>query len=302
MHYYDYDYHTQAARDLAWALASPSMLDHELAVGGRWGELELARNQGLMSRLDARDSELAKAIRNRQSGRLGEYFEILLMTWLDQIPPATLIASNQQVYRGSHTIGEFDLVFQRDRVVHHWELAIKFYLGHPGRNGEPLWLGPNPKDRLDKKWKKMLRHQLRLAERADGKKTLAKLGVDEPVEPGAFVKGYLFEPLDERFAVEHHADANPDGLRGWWVHRGDLADCEATLDPSGERQWMTLSRLRWMSPARVSDRDKPMSFSMLHGTLPPNRSFLVAGLEETDEGWREVTRGFVVPGGWPRRV
>ncbi len=65
---------------------------------------------------------------------------------------------------------------------------------------------------------------------------------------------------------------------------------------------MTLSRLRWMSPARVSTRDKLLSFSMLHGTLPKNRPMLVAGMEETDGGLREVSRGFVVPAGWPRRV
>jgi hypothetical protein len=277
------------------------MMAHELTVDERWGELELARNQGLMSRLDDRGSELVHALRNRQSGRLGEYFEILLITWLDQIPPATIVASNQQVYRGGHTIGEFDLVFRRDRVVHHWELAIKFYLGHPGPHGEQSWYGPNPRDRLDKKWRKMCRHQLRLADKPAGKETLQKLGVDEPVEPAAFIKGYLFEPLDEAFAVDHHPHTNPHGLRGWWVHRGALVDFEERLDPTGERRWVTLSRLRWMSPACPFDDDTLMSFSMLHGTLPPNRASLVAGLEETEDGWREVTRGFVVPGRWPRR-
>lgn len=300
MHYDVSTYRTQAARDLAWALTSPSLLTHELAVDERWGELDLARNQGLMSRLDDRNSELIKALRNRQSGRLGEYFEVLLITWLDQIPPATVLASNHQVYRGGHTIGEFDLVFRRDRVVHHWELAIKFYLGHPGPNGEQSWYGPNPRDRFDKKWRKMSGHQLRLADKPDGRKALQKLGIDEPVEPRAFLKGYLFEPLDDQYAVSLPVDANRHGLRGWWAHRGALADFEETLNPDRERRWMTLSRLRWMSPAYLFDDDELMSFSMLHGTLPPNRAFMVVGLEETNDGWREVTRGFVVPGRWPR--
>jgi hypothetical protein len=302
LYHHDPNYDTQAVRDLVWALSSPSLMDHQLAIGERWGSLEVSRNSGLLSRLDSRSSDLARSIKNRQSARLGEYFEILVTTWLDQIPPATLLASNRQVFRGSHTVGEFDLVFERDRAVHHWELAIKFYLGHPGRNDEPLWFGPNPKDRLDKKWRKMLSHQLRLAQIPAGKASLAQLGIDADVEPSAFIKGYLFDALDDQFAVATPEDASPHALHGWWVHRPELAAYADTLDPADDRKWMTLSRLRWMSPARISGRDKAMSFGKLAATLPTNnRAFLVAGLEETDEGWREVTRGFVVPEGWPRR-
>jgi hypothetical protein len=301
LYHHDPNYETQAVRDLVWALSTPSLMDHPLAVDERWGELEVSRNLGLLSRLDARDSALTKAIKDRQSGRLGEYFEILVTTWLDQIPPATVLASNRQVYRGSHTVGEFDLVFRRDRAVHHWELAIKFYLGHPGRNDEPLWFGPNPKDRLDKKWQKMLRHQLRLAQMPAGKASLEQLGIDTDIEPAAFIKGYLFEPLDDQFAVADPQDTNPYAERGWWVHRPELAAFKDTLDPEGQRQWMTLSRLRWMSPARVSKRDQPRDFKKFSATLPGNRAYMVAGLEETDQGWREATRGFVVPEGWPGR-
>lgn len=297
---YDYNYGTQAVRDLAWALTSPSMMDHELAVGARFGELEFARNQGLLSRLDARDSELARAVQARQSNRLGEYFEILMTTWLDQVPPATLIAHNQQVHSGRHTIGEFDLLFRRDRAVHHWELAIKFYLGHPDRFGEAKWSGPNPKDRLDKKWQKMLRRQLTLADKRPARQVLRKLGVDEAVEARAFIKGYFFDALDEELRVADHHDANPRALRGWWVHRGQLADFASALDPAGDLKWMTLPRLRWMSPARPTDRDRLRNFEILAATLPGHRHFLVAGLEQTDDGLREVTRGFVVPDGWPR--
>ena len=299
MHHRDHNYRTQAARDLAWALTSPSLLDHPKVVDQRFGELEFSRNQGLLSRLDATDSALVQAIKGRQSDRLGEYFEILMTSWLDQVPPAELIAANKQVHRGGRTVGEFDLLFRRDRAVHHWELAIKFYLGHPAPDGSARWYGPNPKDQLHKKWSKMLRRQLRLSQTQAGRKTLRKLGVDEGVEARAFIKGYFFEPLDDEYRVAHHSDTNPSGLRGWWVHRGQLADFEEELDPAGERRWMTLTRLRWMSPARITDRDKVRSFETLHKTLPDHRHFLVSGLEKTDQGWREVTRGFVVPDRWP---
>lgn len=298
---HDHDFDTQVVRDLAWALSSPSVMDHPLAVGERWGGGEVARNRGLLSRLDGRDRTLRNAVEGRQSNRLGEYFEILVTTWLDQVPPATLVAANQQAHEHGRTVGEFDLVFRRDAQVHHWELAIKFYLGHPGPSGRSTWYGPNPKDRLHRKWGKMLRRQLALSEHPAGRRTLRKLGVDEGVEPSAFIKGYLFEALDEDFAVEHHADSNPHGLRGWWVHRSRLADFRERLDPQGRLRWMSLSRLRWMSPARLTDRDRHRDFDTLAKSLPGHRHFLVAGLAETDDGWREETRGFVVPDGWPSR-
>jgi uncharacterized protein len=296
-----HDYTTQAGRDLAWALTSPSLMDHDRVVSGRSGQLDLARNQGLMSRLDQSGSPLHEAVRDRRSKRLGEYFEILLTTWLDELPPAHLIAANEQVFSGERTVGEFDLLFRRDGRVHHWELAVKFYLGHPGPSGSAGWYGPNPIDRLDKKWTKMLRRQLRLAEHKAARRTLSALGVDDEVEPRAFIKGYLFEPLDERHAVDHHPDANARGLRGWWVHHGRLADFADTLDPTGELRWMRLSRLRWLSPARRSDRDKLFDLDGLAGFLRASRPSLVAGLAEGEDGWREVTRGFVVPDRWPSR-
>lgn len=296
-----HDYDSQAGRDLAWALASPSLIDHPLVVSGGEGQLDLARNQGLMSRLDRSGSTLHKAVRDRHSKRLGEYFEVLVTTWIDELRPAHLIAANEQVYSGERTVGEFDLLFRRDGRVHHWELAVKFYLGHPDASGRPRWWGPNPIDRLDKKWRKMQRRQLHLADTKAGRQRLSALGVDEEVEPRAFIKGYLFEPLDEKFAVDHHPDANPDGLRGWWVHNEQLGEFADTLDPEDELRWMRLSRLRWLSAARPTERDTLFDLDGLAQFLRAGRPSLVAGLIDTDDGWREVSRGFVVPERWPQR-
>lgn len=296
-----YQYRTQAVRDLVWTLTAPSLMDHPSAVDERWGQADLARNQGLVSRLDGDDDTLRASIKARETDRLGEYFEILLRTWLDEVPPARLIAAGLQVYESARTIGEYDLVFRRDRRVFHWELAVKFYLGHPGPDGEPFWYGPNPRDRLDKKWRKMLDRQLVLSEHPAGRKALQELGVGERVEPGAFVRGYLFEPLADDYEVARHVDANAHALTGWWVHHANLLDFRRELEPNGALEWMTLSKLRWLSPACLTERDRHSTLDELAESLPKNRHFLVAGLTETDDGWREVTRGFIVPDRWPHR-
>ena len=301
MFHRDHNYRTQAVRDLAWALTSPPLMAHPRVVGQRWGELELARNQNVAARLDGDDDTLRRAIRHRETDWLGEYFEILLATWLREITPAEFLGANIQVHGGEGTIGEFDLVFRRDGMCHHWELAAKFYLGHPGPRGEQSWYGPNPRDRLDKKWTRLCNHQLRLAEQPAARDVLHTLGVDGDVDSRAFLKGYFYVPLDASYEVELHPDANEDAVRGWWVHRSSFEEHRDRLEPEEPLRWMRLPRLRWLSPARLTDRDREHHFDDLLDALHPGRPAHVAGLAETDEGPREVTRGFIVPDSWLER-
>lgn len=293
------EYESQAVRDLVWALTTPSMVEHPLAVTASDGEADLARYPGILGRFDRDDSELHQAIRERNSGRLGEYFEILITTWLAALPPVSLIAANEQVKGGGGTVGEFDLVFARDDAFHHWELAIKFYLGHPGRNGESLWFGPNPIDRLDRKWPKMKDQQLMLGRNRHGRRHLERLGVpdESPVHPAAFLKGYLYESLDERFRVERMQESNPDVPSGWWVHRGDLERYRDELECGEPMKWLTLPRFQWMSSARESSRNRAQKFESFEQSLRESRPTHVVGLVDGIE----MTRGFIVPDRWPTR-
>lgn len=290
----------QAIRDLRWALTSPPLLDHRLAVGPEWGALEVARNQGLFGRLQAPKSPLFKALRRRSTGHLGEYFETLVRVWIDEVPPARLVGSNVQVHGPGGTVGEFDLLFERDDALHHWELAVKFYLGYPGDHGQPAWIGPNPADVWLEKWRRMRKHQLRLSRIKEGRRRLRRMGVRKQAVSRAFVKGWLFDPLDEAFSAADHPDTNPDAARGWWVHRGALPDYAMSLAATTASRWTRLGHDRWMSPAVHTD-ERGLSASLeasIHRTHP-DRAHLIAGLREEDDGWVEVTRGFVVPDGWP---
>ncbi len=292
-------YDIAATRDLVWVLQSPPMFRHKTAVPDDWGRLEIERNRGLLSRLDTPGSRLQKAVARRSTNRLGEYFEILLRTWLEEIGPARLLGSNVQVQGSAGTVGEFDLLFARDRAVHHWELAVKYYLGYPGKSG-PLWIGPNPDDVLHVKWKKLRRQQLALSRDARSEYVLRRLGVRPPIRPRAFVKGYLFDALDPRWRTHDHPHVHPDALRGFWVHHGQLAAFSPPV--SDDVRWIRLGRLAWLADPVVDDGTRLDSLEALSQQFR-DEPLHVAGVAPRDDGtWETVTRGFLVPDGWPGKL
>ena len=271
------------------------MFVHKTAVRPGWGVAEIERNRGLLARLDQPNSVLQKAVARRSTNRLGEYFEILVRTWLSEIPPVRLLGSNVQVNGPEGTVGEFDLVFTRDGVTHHWELAVKYYLGVPERSG-PQWIGPDPTDILQVKWKKMRRQQLALSKHPLGRRALRRLGAGPHVQPRAFVKGYLFDALNPRFAAHDHPHVNPDALRGFWVHRRDLESHAPAVPP--DTRWMRLGRLRWMSDVVVED--EPLFSLPELVERHPDDALFVAGFRNATSGWEPVVRGFIVDDAWPR--
>ena len=278
-------------RDLEWVFSSPSLVSHPQIIGQSQGLDDLDQYPGTLARLGRPGSDLEKRVA-KVGKRLGDYFETLVGVWISAVGPATVLAKNLQVHGQGGTVGEFDLVFRRDTQVHHWELAVKFYLGHPGPAGEPFWYGPNAVDRLDLKWAKMLQKQMRLASTPEGKKVLARLGISEEVVPAALIRGVLYESLNPKFRVAHHPDANPEGLRGWWVHQHEV---ELLRGFEPQTRWMILPRLFWLSAAQHFDAsrewkpDQPASIRPLH----------LAAMVQIDGEWREQSRGFVVPDSWP---
>ncbi len=281
-------------RALHWALSSPSLFDHPRAVTGADMRPDLDRHHGLLRQLDKRGSSLDRALRDPDANGLGPRFERLLQHWIGALPPTTVHATNWQVYAGDHTLGEFDLLFHRDRRLYHWELALKFYLGHPAEDGQFRWYDPLGKDRLDHKWAHLRGHQLRLHQHPAAQRALSALEIPQQPLSQAFIKGYLFEPLDPTFDVDYPPDINPHSPRGWWAYYGDISRFRRTLG-ADRRRWMALPIERWMSPARRGDATLQSFDAALNAWR--HRPLLIAGFD--DEAMRECTRGFVMPRDWP---
>lgn len=290
---------TPPVRDLVWACFSPPLLDSSVfddspPLRNSRFELSPARQAWLLQ-LDRQPRALLDYLGDAREGRLGLYFERLWQFFLKHDSGVTLLAHNLPVRDATHTVGEFDVIYfchQRRRHVH-LELAVKFYLQRRGADSEwHNWLGPDSRDRLDRKIGRMRQHQLRLSDTAAGRETLAQLevaGVLREME----VKGRLFRHAGEPGIAPPAASTGLELQQ--WLYRSELQ----TLLETGQR-YAPLSRRDWLAPVMASTHP-PVSASELCDEVNrqlANRSrpLQIAAFNESREGGR----CFVVPDDWPR--
>ena len=166
------EYQRPYVRDLAYVLACPNVLTKWLDVAPHQNihtvsvhSANFWRQQfeAYQQRLKELDSTIAYQaltrylLKRTSPNRLGFHFEGLLSFWLEdgfarKLHPYEIIASNVQLYNGKQTTGELDLILynNRENLVEHWELAIKFFMGSPPF--EPInWVGINSNDNLQRK-------------------------------------------------------------------------------------------------------------------------------------------------------
>ena len=165
-------YRRPYVRDLAYVLACPNVLTKWLDVAPHQNTHTVSVHsanfwrqqfEAYQQRLKELDSTVAYQALTRyllkrpSPNRLGFHFEGLLSFWLEdgfarKLHPYEMIASNVQLYNGKQTTGELDLILynNRENLVEHWELAIKFFMGSPPF--EPInWAGINSNDNLQRK-------------------------------------------------------------------------------------------------------------------------------------------------------
>lgn len=301
------NFHHQSVRDLAWVISSPGMLNPEgpERVSDTWCRIAFLDRIPWLRHLDNNPEQLEAWLEQQQSRLLGHYFEALIAFWLQQWPRMELLASRLRVEGGEKVLGEFDFLFYdpfRNRS-YHWECAVKFFLQHQRQEGGYIWLGPNPRDTLAKKYHKVFRRQLRLSALPEAAHLLYERGIDA-VTPQAFFKGYLFYSAksDWRYPAAVPDDSSPEHLRGWWCHAG-----QPELIPyvAADSRWLSLSRLHWLSPVFSREEAPGLNRADLRAMLEEHFSgsdkpLLLAELQLENDGiWREVSRGFIVPSHWP---
>jgi uncharacterized protein len=305
-----------AVRDLAWLLFSADLLraqPPQALLAEPWTDPAEARIAAQwLVRLDGdptRLQEMRESLGASLPTRLGRYAEILLGWFLEHGPAPRLVAANVPLRRAGRTLGECDfLVETSDGLRLHWELAVKCYL-HTGDSRATLadFVGPNLRDRFDRKFAHLIDHQLRLSEREE----FVSLGYPGPWRAQMFVKGWLFYRAGA--VVSDPASLAPGHARGWWVTRSEWLAFAARQAVDG---WSVLPRMAWLAPRRVeagAQTGAPTSGIALappvdpetllaHLPRPGEPTMIAAFVGDCANGYIERSRGFIVPDDWPAQA
>ncbi|WP_040886103.1 DUF1853 family protein [Marinobacterium stanieri] len=278
-------------RHLAWLCQAPqlyvgkqSFMPQDWLPSG-WQQTLLAWEQ--------QPDQAPKRLQTPAPRRLGAYFEILYQILIEDLLGWTIEAQNQQIIRDGQTLGELDFLVRNHHTggLEHHEIAVKFYLGYPGQEGEaPLWYGPNSRDRLDLKTDRLLTHQSKMALRQEGQQLLQQLGLDEPVTPKVFMPGYLFQPEGPALPLPEQVGAHLD--TGHWRRLSTFSTADGI--------WVPLHKPDWLGPYWQSDCPESSAVeARVRECTEQAWPCLLARLEQTELGWQERERCFLVPDGWP---
>lgn len=299
-----FHYQNRAVRDLAYSCFGPSLVSkppETTDIKHCHLQLDSQREQWLAS-LDQKPKALFDKLATVSSTRLGIYFEALWQFFIDADPALELIAANHPVRKNGKTLGEFDLIYYcNDSQQHyHLELAVKFYLGlincDTGR--QDSWWGPNCKDRLDLKLKRLYEHQCPLSGTEQGIKEIASLGCSS-INREMAIKGMLFYPSGN--------NKQPTGIdsqhqRGSWYRLEQFMKMEGSL-----RRWKMLSRSDWLSSYYQLTNNNLVDYKTLLEQLEcyfeiNERPLMVCSLLEREDGFYEEHRYFITSNQWPGSV
>lgn len=246
-------YQRPFVRDLAYVLACPNVLTqwldfaphqntHEVAVhSASFWQRQFDAYRERLEELDTTTAyqALTRCLLKRPSpNRLGFHFEGLLSFWLEdgyarKLHPYEMLANNVQLYSGKQTTGELDLILynHEEKLVEHWELAIKFFMGSAPFAPEN-WVGINSKDNLQRKMTHMQTKQFQ-AIWVDTKNH-GQVKIDKRY---GVIKGRFFLPINTSSVGHHERPAwlQPSFPIHEWCDQNDLTTL-TTIDTTTLRR------------------------------------------------------------------
>ena len=185
------------------------------------------------------DARIPRHMQYQGGHRLGFYYQWLWQQLILNHPHYELIAEEVPLSSDKQTIGAIDFLVrnQHSQQIEHWEVAIKFYLAF-----EQSWPGPNARDTLDKKAKRMLTHQLMLSNHPAYKATLeAQYG--RPDVRRLIMQGRLFYPVHAK-DTGSGIQLNPGAAKGRWCYspQAQALDLRRIAKP----EWIAPPRFEWL--------------------------------------------------------
>ena len=279
--------------------ADPLFLDHPLPAN-----TQTLHSKNLPVEL------LAERVRERSNRLLGIFYETLWQFLLNRLEQTRILSANLQVNdEQSVTVGEYDLLYRRHGQIFHRELAVKFYLGMPGRDNHASpwhrWVGPGLRDRLDWKLNRLLHHQAILSDTNAGRKALLAEDIAWPVHKEILIQGRLFYPLiNDKKIINLAAISSSDCAshtpgpqycnrhhwRGYWLTASQLAASTRNTTLS----YQIPDKLQWLNDLPDSPR---LNRDQLLQQLT-RRPTYIRILDQSDE----QLHLFVVPDDWPDKA
>ena len=270
----------QEENNIVWAVKSPPLVSSKDNI---WPEVDWFRDWDV------------KAFRSESSNpnqKLGLYFEKTLHDWIEQEPKLALLARNLVVRSNARTLGEFDLIVRNENLIEHWEIAVKFFLGIGNRKKIGHWIGPNPRDTLERKLDSLENRQIRLGDNPDAKRILEQKDIKIDSRRIIF-KGRLFHPykMFKMSRFEFPKDINLSHEKGWWLSWEKL-DSHPELKNSS---FKLLEKREWLAQLKNIDTEEMISFDELKDRCASIFTSHVAIINGEGD---ELSRGFVVSKDW----
>ncbi|WP_293269074.1 DUF1853 family protein [Neptunomonas sp.] len=232
--------------------------------------------------------------------RLGRQFEDAIALLFKHSKGEKLLQRNLVITGESRTLGELDCLYKNSNgSCVHLELAIKFYLYTGDKNSLDSFIGPGGKDRLDKKWKRLVEHQLPLSNTPAALQAIHHMGFASPKIRQLLLTGILFYPYHNwRSFICPNPLLNPLHLRGWWLFQNQIDN----LQDEPDIRFVILPRWHWIGGTKHYDTLNPLTFELMKQQVhADNKPKMLACVRWDREAqcWHEASRGFIVRDNWP---
>ncbi|PQJ23464.1 DUF1853 family protein [Tenacibaculum sp. SG-28] len=138
---------------------------------------------------------------------LGKLAERFVFFELKKQKAIRLLLENIQIQREKITLGELDCIFQDKNQVIHLEIVYKFYLYNSSIGNSEIahWIGPNKKDTLLDKLKKLKQKQFPLIAEKECIESLQKQKIStKNIQQRVYFKAQLFLPLGTEKKTYQH--------------------------------------------------------------------------------------------------
>jgi len=282
-------------RRIQWAIFSPSLLSYPFSAQYVRDEQHEHAIILLLEALDAASSEVDRHFQQLGYMPMGKYFEQLLFFILEKDSRYEIILKNYQIKEENLTIGELDLIVKDTQTnkLEHWEICLKYYLQSSQTSTHSAMIGPNAKDNLAKKMKKLQELQMMHSSHPQ----ILSIINFQPIDIKLFIKGQFFYHLNNRMLVAN--DTNPLHDWGWWCLHSEV---EQMLNDN--LKWAILDKPDWIGSHQTTaghtlKTPYQLSTFLADHFSHQHQAVFCVGMKESNGIWQEKSRGFVVNNTWP---